>query len=524
MRIAAVLIITLMSAFTWAQGGGGGSPQSGGPPSGQGPSSSGASVPQPSVGSQTYSIEGDILGYKALQSDAEAIACDIASSLGWTPKQDAKVTPASPATKSPCAKPVTVSDANILIISSADQTLANYQLWRLGLLTVDTLQSQADGILPKRSSKIVLESFSGVEAGITSTLAIIQTIAGFFVSNESVAGIQGTPQDQALVDAVSRHLRVMGVKVFVPNTYSPYSLTGLAYDQSPFLFKLRALQVTRRNLSDALSDKTLWDKNSKQIDDDKKTIGTLTAQDAANQKQGKPVTNTQEIARLKDEVDTLSKVNTGLADKYTTPIKDIPNIQISSMIQNIDSFMSALIASNVSAMGPGSGQNQGQQGPTSPNPASTPGAPTTNPPAANVNITNNSSNPSNQAPSPSIPPIVSILYGDGIARILGATVSAPTPSGDEIKKWKILSLKEFEIGATVTSRANLFGTKVFYSGGAIATYILYDLTGNVYCSANVFDYGGRIKGKDFDAQFRSSNIDPGAQLLFQRGQCPVFAQ
>jgi len=55
--------------------------------------------------------------------------------------------------------------------------------------------------------------------------------------------------------------------------------------------------------------------------------------------------------------------------------------------------------------------------------------------------------------------------------------------------------------------------------GAAGTYIVYDLDGNVYCSANVFDYGGRIKGSDFNSQFRSSDINPDGQLLFSRGRC-----
>jgi hypothetical protein len=124
---------------------------------------------------------------------------------------------------------------------------------------------------------------------------------------------------------------------------------------------------------------------------------------------------------------------------------------------------------------------------------------------------------------------VAILYGDGVARALGATPdntkidfiqktdsSKWTP---DAKVWRVLSLKALEIGATVTSKANFFGVKVYYGGGAAATYMVFDLGGEVYCSANVFDYGGRIKAKNFNHRFRLPDIDPASQLLYIRGRC-----
>jgi hypothetical protein len=424
---------------------------------------------------------------------------------------------------------VKLKGAKVLILSSTDPTLANYQLWRIALLTIDTLQKQATSSIPKAKTGAVPPSVVGVDTAISSTLAIVQTIAGFFATNESVTGIQGTSQDQALVDAVSRQLRAMGANVFVPSLYSPLSLGGLDYAKSPFLANLQDLLRTRSKLATALSDKTLWDKNTKQIADDTSQIAKLKAEDEENQKKGKAPANTAEITRLSKEVDAFKAVDATLSQKYDS-IADISNIQLSTMIQNIDSFFAALIASNVSAVStatpPASNTSPAS---TSPSPTGNGGTqgqspqgqnPTTG--TGNTNVTNNigTSTPTVPAPPP-IPPVVSILYADGLARTFGAT---PADTNPDTSNWRVLSLKALETGPTVVARARFFGTKILYGGGAVATYMLFDLKGNVYCSANVFDYGGRIEGKDFNGQFRSPDVNPGLQLLFSRGRCSTQIQ
>jgi hypothetical protein len=188
------------------------------------------------------------------------------------------------------------------------------------------------------------------------------------------------------------------------------------------------------------------------------------------------------------------------------------------MIQKIDSFFASLIASNASAISAGnpSGSNvpsaatalsqgaspQGQ----SQSPTGTGSIGTSSPPAPTP---------------PPIPPVVSILTADGLARALGAT---PGDTNPDTADWRVLTLKALETGPTVVERARFFGTKILYGGGAIATYTLFDLKGNGYCSANAFDYGGRIEGKDFNSKFRDVDINPASQVLFSRGRCSTTVQ
>lgn len=56
--------------------------------------------------------------------------------------------------------------------------------------------------------------------------------------------------------------------------------------------------------------------------------------------------------------------------------------------------------------------------------------------------------------------------------------------------WRVLAVKALESGGALITTANIFGSKVHFSGGAIATYALFGLEGSLECSGNVFDYGG----------------------------------
>jgi hypothetical protein len=490
-------------------------------PSAQGAPST-SSVAQATVGSQTYSVEGDILAYKALQSDSEAIACDVAGALpggvAATPNSSNPVTVSGKnKTTTPLTAPCTVAQqvtaAHVLVISSTDQTLSNYQLWRIGMLTVDTLLTQARNVTP--TATVNPASVVGVDTAISSVISIMQTLAGFFVSNEAVTGIQGTPQDQALVDDVARHLRFMGVHVFVPNLYSPFAFNGLDYQQSPFLAKLAQLQVARTKLAANLA---LLAKLKKDLSDANTKLTSLQAEDKKNATEHRPPTNE---AQIRDLTATVTALN-----KQIQPL-DQASSQMTAVLQSIDSFSSGLVASSNSAVSPSSSLPSGSPpGGASPTATGTPSAPTT--PAPTTSGTPAAASQTVSAtPAAAVAPIVSILYGDGVARALGATAANtmydPTTgtsmSWNPDFTWRVLSLKNLEIGATVVARSNFFGTKVSYGGGAIATYMLFDLNGSTYCSANVFDYGGRVRGKDFNGKFRTADIDPSKQLVFFRGRC-----
>jgi hypothetical protein len=82
-------------------------------------------------------------------------------------------------------------------------------------------------------------------------------------------------------------------------------------------------------------------------------------------------------------------------------------------------------------------------------------------------------------------------------------------------------LRPLESGGSLITHKNIFGSKVYFSGGAVATYALYTLNGRLSCSGNVYDYGGYFRAKDVAHLFRNADIDPTKQLLFLRGGCSL---
>jgi hypothetical protein len=517
LHLAALPLLASISVYSQTSAPAPGSPSPGAPASSAGPN-----IPQPSVGAQTYSVEGDILGYKALQSDGEAIACDVAGALAVAP--NTPISPNGAGTQTAACKPsVSLSDTQILVLSSTDQTLANYQMWRVALLMIDSLQKQATRLIPPSAApEPSTASFAATEAAVSTTLTLIQTVLSFFVSNEAVVGIQGTPQDVAIIDATTRQLRAMGAKVVVPTLYSPLGFSGLNYSKSPFLSKLNDLETTRGQLAAALTDKAIWDSYMKQISDDTAQTAKLKAEDATNAAQHKPAANTNEISRLSDEIVRLRKSASEVSVLYVS-IGSISNAQLTAMIQSIDAFTASLLTSVPAPAAPTITP------PSTPSPTVTtgvtPSAPVTGPtpntgqPAAPGSQNQSVTVAQPATPStPAVPPAATILLADGLARLFGAT---PTNVDPDISAWKILTIKEMEIGSTVVSKANIFGTKVSYAGGAIATYALFKMAGDEICSANVFDYGGRLRGKRFNDLFRTNDIDPSSQLIFSRGRCSL---
>jgi hypothetical protein len=84
----------------------------------------GPTVPQPTIPAQTNSVEGDLLAFKALQSDAEAIAIDIKEK---------------------------VKGKKVVITSPSDQTISNFQLWRFARLSMKQLDEKTRAMTPKPS-------------------------------------------------------------------------------------------------------------------------------------------------------------------------------------------------------------------------------------------------------------------------------------------------------------------------------------------------------------------------------------
>jgi hypothetical protein len=402
-------------------------------------------------------MEAEVFAYRALQSDAESIACDIGGYLA----PDASKTPTKPNNSGSCAPVPDGAGKSLVIVSSTTTVLANFQIWRANMAIAKELLdlALAQGCPPQGAQE---RSFV---AAAPVVFSLIQGTLALFATNQSSTGVQGAIQDQALMNGVARQLRALKFTVLMPDVYSPYTLGGLDYSHSPFLARLQKLTDERSCLNGKLLP----------LFQSVQAMAKQIAEDQAKLK-GSPSPNESEKAALNADIDRLNLA-------MSTPTAQIAGLQ--SVIAGIDGFV-----------------------------ASVAGAPAPAPPAAAA--TAPSVSPTPPAPSPTSP-IVAILNADGLARAVGVQPDGTWTSGGN---WRVLSLKALESGGALITESNIWGSKVHFSGGAAATYSLFGLeSGSLECSGNVADYGGYVRAKDFVKEFRNSLIEPSKQLLFLRGTC-----
>jgi hypothetical protein len=96
------------------------------------------------------------------------------------------------------------------------------------------------------------------------------------------------------------------------------------------------------------------------------------------------------------------------------------------------------------------------------------------------------------APQPVMSHLSAVLRADGLAQELGSA-SADGQSGEN-STWYLLWLKALESGGTVAKTGNaIMGNKTNFSGGAVGTYSLFRLSGNVVCSGVFYNYAGPMQ-------------------------------
>ena len=91
------------------------------------------------------------------------------------------------------------------------------------------------------------------------------------------------------------------------------------------------------------------------------------------------------------------------------------------------------------------------------------------------------------AQTPVISHLNAVLSADGLAQELDAASPDARSGGNGV--WYVLSLTALESGGTLMKSGNgITGTKTSYSGGAVGTYALFHLNGNIACSGVFFNY------------------------------------
>ncbi len=188
-----------------------------------------------------FSIESEMLTYRALESNSEAIACDVTAFLNGTSANFS-----DPPAGMVCEVKAGSHNVGVVLLPFDKSTFADFQLWRVDMATMERLQRKAATFdcPPGAQSKGAVAAAASSALNLTPAgpmLSAAQGVLGLLASEETTSPVTGTIQDQAFMNGVARQLRALKVPVIMPTGYSPYSLAPLDPATSPFLSGLDKL-------------------------------------------------------------------------------------------------------------------------------------------------------------------------------------------------------------------------------------------------------------------------------------------
>lgn len=132
---------------------------------------------------------------------------------------------------------------------------------------------------------------------------------------------------------------------------------------------------------------------------------------------------------------------------------------------------------------------------------------------------------SNANPAPPVSHFAAVLAADELAREMGYNATGASPASPT---WQhLMWLQALESGGSVSKQGNLFGTKVYFGGGAVDTYSVFRLDGELVCSGNVYNFQPPVKLNDLVKTFQKGlSDDPTKSPLLQStcGPLPPPAQ
>jgi hypothetical protein len=214
-----------------------------------------------------------MLTYRALESDNEAVACDIAAYLNGG---------AADFKNPPAGEVCTVnggadSKASVVIVPFDRSVFDDFHLWRADMQTMNELRKRAATFCPALSVRKERGAgapgaahAAGAAAGSAlsftpagSALSLAQSALALMSSEASTSPVGGTIEDQAFMDGVARELRSLSVRVLMPTTYGPYSLSLTDESRSPFLSSLDKLFQARACLEDQEAKSEVKDKEAR---------------------------------------------------------------------------------------------------------------------------------------------------------------------------------------------------------------------------------------------------------------------
>jgi hypothetical protein len=324
----------------------------------------------------------------------------------------------------------------------------------------------AAGQLPKVGSPFFV--------GPSDVQTAIQTIASVTAVNETLAPSTGNMTDLPLLTLVGDTLKTTTTVVFVPSLLSPGILDDTDLGNGPLVNLLWDLEYERAAANQLMNVAS----------------GRIADWQVASINKGSTCTNNQ------------AALAASLVAKWTPPSQ-----VVSATLTAIDSFESSLF----SGQGPSQGGNQSAQNPSPSTQNAGPGAM----PAPPITTANPSQS---QSPS-SATQVGSTLQQIFAVDLLYQQIPGVVAPGGIVDTTKVhfLELHSLESGGGLLTKSNLFlGSRFYFSGGAVATFTLFDHSGKVECGGFAYAYRGYVKPKDVN-----SNLDQAMRAVLKSSCQPL---
>ena len=421
-----------------------------------------------------FSIETEMLTYRALESNSEAIGCDI---VAWLNGATADF--ANPPKGAVCNAGGAAPQGKIVLMPFDRTLLANFSVWRADMATMLRLESVAEelktaaggctvssqpksGNVARAATSSVGSLLSGTPAG--PPLALAQTVFSMLASDHTASSVAGTVKDQAFMDGIARELRSLRAQVVLPSSYAPGTMATLDEHKSPFLNNRLKTLKARQCLATLAAG--LQGENQAEVE---QTIAEIDAF----------------LVSMGEAAPPAAKQTKAVATAEPAPAIPAPPAGPT----NAPSPAAPVVA----ARGAQSGPPQAEQG---------------------AGATGGSSAPPPVAPSAAAlaAHLAAVLEADGMAQLLG--VDPDSGEMPDKPQNHILLIQALESGGTVERSTNVLGSKYRYSGGSVGTYALFSPAGDLECSGNVYDYAGSLSSKKFGQSLQGYKPNPQRQMIF----------
>jgi hypothetical protein len=405
-------------------------------------------------------IESTIFAYKALVADAESIAGAICG----------------PGKEDPPTRSTGCERKSFVLAAQAD--IVGLEQWRAVIAQIDVLRertSSASLAAIKTSTPLYSPSDAqlrcwanpatncpaaqqqmSIHSSMIASSADVQNLAqtgltlfGSFAVSESLSPASGSMTDLPLTNMVAEALREKGGTVYIPTAYPPNLVSQSDFAETIIKSHLDALEVNRAGLQAALVD-------------------YATA-----------------MASATSAAKTLSSPDYAKALAFTQGSPAVVSL-LTSLQSQIDSLESSLFSGQNAS--PSQGTNQAnQQGTSNVSPLLTNPGPNTG-----GNTGQQQSTPSNGGGV-----LSQILGADLLVRKIWSDRTVP----DNLAALHILMVHALESGGGQLTKANLFtGTKVYFGGGSVATFAVFNSDGAAECSGVVYGYRGYVREKSFESE------------------------